>query len=231
MASRNSEPFTSWGATAATEKLLSPSWQSPSTASEAGKPSATSPFRKGLEAVGVHGVAADLRTELLVEIAGVVVRTAAAGEGGGVPSCGACGGALDRGALTSDPVSFYEQTLVKLWGGLLSHPSRARRGGAGIALTGEDCEPREFVGLPERDWRALRGTRIGLIPQDPTSSLDPVRTIGASVAEPLRIHGWRDRDRIAQRVLELLEHVGLDDPATRGGSTRTSSPAACASGC
>lgn len=87
--------------------------------------------------------------------------------------------------------------------------------GGSIALTGEDGRPRELVGLPERAWRQLRGTRIGLIPQDPTSSLDPVRTIGASVADPLRIHGWRDRDRIEARVLELLEQVGLDDPAAR----------------
>ena len=73
----------------------------------------------------------------------------------------------------------------------------------------------ELVGLPERAWRELRGTRIGLIPQDPTGSLDPVRTIGASVGDPLRIHGWRDRERIEARVIELLERVGLDDPATR----------------
>ena len=76
--------------------------------------------------------------------------------------------------------------------------------GGTIALTGTDGRRQELVGLPERDWRQLRGTRIGLIPQDPTSSLDPVRTIGASVAYPLRIHGWRDRDRIDARVLELL---------------------------
>ena len=76
--------------------------------------------------------------------------------------------------------------------------------GGTIALTGTDGRRQELVGLPERDWRQLRGTRIGLIPQDPTSSLDPVRTIGASVADPLRIHGWRDRDRIDARVLELL---------------------------
>ena len=87
--------------------------------------------------------------------------------------------------------------------------------GGTIALTGTDGRRQELVGLPERDWRQLRGTRIGLIPQDPTSSLDPVRTIGASVADPLRIHGWRDRDRIDARVLELLERVGLDDPAAR----------------
>ena len=87
--------------------------------------------------------------------------------------------------------------------------------GGSIALTGADGVREELVGLPERAWRELRGTRIGLIPQDPTSSLDPVRTIGASVGDPLRIHGWRDRERIEARVIELLERVGLDDPATR----------------
>ena len=87
--------------------------------------------------------------------------------------------------------------------------------GGSITLTGADGRGEQLVGLPERAWRELRGTRIGLIPQDPTSSLDPVRTIGASVAEPLRIHGWRDREQIQARVLELLEQVGLDAPATR----------------
>ena len=94
-------------------------------------------------------------------------------------------------------------------------PDNGRITAGSIALTGADGRREELVGLPEHAWRRLRGTRIGLIPQDPTSSLDPVRTIGASVAEPLRIHGWRDRDRIAARVHELLEQVGLDDPAVR----------------
>jgi peptide/nickel transport system ATP-binding protein len=74
---------------------------------------------------------------------------------------------------------------------------------------------RELVGLSERAWRQLRGPRIGLIPQDPSSSLNPVRTIGQAIAEPLRIHrslGTRDVER---RVIELLERVGLDDPAAR----------------
>ncbi|MGP9745491.1 dipeptide ABC transporter ATP-binding protein [Brachybacterium sp. AOP29-B2-41] len=87
--------------------------------------------------------------------------------------------------------------------------------GGSITLGGQHGAREQLVGLPEHAWRELRGTRIGLIPQDPTSSLDPVRTIGASVAEPLRIHGWRDRDQITVRVHELLERVGLDDPETR----------------
>ena len=73
----------------------------------------------------------------------------------------------------------------------------------------------ELLGLPERRLRALRGARIGLVPQDPTGSLNPVRSVGASIAETFRVHGDRDHAKIRRRVLELLERVGIDDPVTR----------------
>ncbi|MBE3078763.1 ABC transporter ATP-binding protein [Clavibacter michiganensis subsp. michiganensis] len=82
--------------------------------------------------------------------------------------------------------------------------------GGGIALGGT-----ELVGIGESRLRGIRGRRIGLVPQDPGSSLDPEATIGASVAEGLRIHGSRDRRRNRARVLDLLERVGIDDPETR----------------
>lgn len=96
--------------------------------------------------------------------------------------------------------------------GLLA--SNARISAGRIRLGGRGHET-ELIGLPERAWRDLRGRRIGLVPQDPGNSLNPVATIGASVAEPLRIHGWRDTRAIKTRVLELLERVGIDDPAAR----------------
>ena len=73
----------------------------------------------------------------------------------------------------------------------------------------------DLTRLSESRLRALRGARIGVIPQDPTTSLDPLKTIGASVAEALRIHGWRDRRRIRARVIDLLERVDIDDPERR----------------
>src|SRR6185437_3617302 len=54
-----------------------------------------------------------------------------------------------------------------------------------------------------------------LIPQDPASSLDPVLTIGAQVAEILRIHERSDRKKTEERVVELLERVGLSEPRLR----------------
>ena len=69
----------------------------------------------------------------------------------------------------------------------------------------------------ERRFRAVRGTGIGWIPQDPNASLNPVKRIGESVAEVLRIHRWGDRAARRRRVLELLEYVGIPDPELRAG--------------
>ncbi|SDQ46801.1 ABC transporter ATP-binding protein [Microbacterium sp. cf332] len=97
--------------------------------------------------------------------------------------------------------------------GLLA--GNGRVAGGTIRLDERQGGPVDLVGLSERRWRQLRGRCIGLIPQDPGNSLNPVATIGASVAEPLRIHGWRDRSRIRSRVIDLLDRVGIDDPEAR----------------
>lgn len=94
-------------------------------------------------------------------------------------------------------------------------PDNGRIVGGAITLDERRSGPTSLVGLPERGWRALRGRCIALIPQDPGSSLNPVTTIGASVSEGLRIHGWRDRRKTEARVIDLLDRVGIDDPDVR----------------
>ncbi|WP_447587658.1 dipeptide ABC transporter ATP-binding protein [Microbacterium lacticum] len=84
-----------------------------------------------------------------------------------------------------------------------------------IALNERTDGLTELVGLSERRWRRLRGRCIALIPQDPGNSLNPVATIGWSVGESLRIHGWTDRAAIHARVIDLLGRVGIDDPEAR----------------
>ncbi|MCO8248166.1 dipeptide ABC transporter ATP-binding protein [Comamonas thiooxydans] len=64
-------------------------------------------------------------------------------------------------------------------------------------------------------WNNIRGRVISLVPQDPTTSLNPVRTVGDQVGEILRIHGLRDRSAIEARVIDLLTRVGLSQPALR----------------
>ena len=74
---------------------------------------------------------------------------------------------------------------------------------------------RDITSLRRRQWRELRGRRIGLIPQDPNNSLNPVQTIGASVEEGMRIHKVGTAAERKAKALELLERVGIDDPARR----------------
>ncbi|MGV9771473.1 dipeptide ABC transporter ATP-binding protein [Streptosporangium sp. NPDC003464] len=79
-----------------------------------------------------------------------------------------------------------------------------------ILLDGTD-----IAGWPSRRLESVRGVQIGLIPQDPSNSLNPVKTVGAQIGEALRIHRRGDRRAISRRVVELLARVGLSDPETR----------------
>lgn len=68
---------------------------------------------------------------------------------------------------------------------------------------------RDIGRLGERELRPLRG-ELQMVFQDPVSSLNPRRTIGESVADPLRAAGELDDAGIGRRARELLERVGLD---------------------
>ena len=70
-------------------------------------------------------------------------------------------------------------------------------------------EGADITTLPERRLRPGRRDRQ-MVFQDPIASLNPRRTIGESVAEPLRAHGERDDRRVRRDVQNLLERVGLD---------------------
>ncbi|MDR6099025.1 ABC transporter ATP-binding protein [Microbacterium sp. SORGH_AS_0454] len=70
--------------------------------------------------------------------------------------------------------------------------------------------------LTERQWRTFRGRRIALVSQDALVSLDPLRRIGAEVAEPVRIHEPSVRgEAVAARVRDSLERVSMPEPDER----------------
>ncbi|GAA4638292.1 ABC transporter ATP-binding protein [Actinoallomurus vinaceus] len=79
-----------------------------------------------------------------------------------------------------------------------------------VRFAGED-----LTHLSERGLRAVRGARIGLIPQDPTVSLNPVKRVGEQVAEVLRLHGRSTRRSAPLDAVAVLERAGLPDPETR----------------
>jgi len=100
--------------------------------------------------------------------------------------------------------SVTARTLVGLTG------REARITAGRLAFAGEN-----LAGFTERQWRTLRGSRIGFVMQDALGSLDPLRTVGAEVAESLRLHTLLTRAQRAARVIDLLRAVEMPEPEIR----------------
>jgi peptide/nickel transport system ATP-binding protein len=78
-----------------------------------------------------------------------------------------------------------------------------------------EFEQRDVIGLPEREFRKVRGRQVGFVPQDPTSSLNPVRRIDHQIFEAYRTSGlaeYAEPKRYLDQARELLELVGLANP-------------------
>ncbi|WP_405814039.1 dipeptide/oligopeptide/nickel ABC transporter permease/ATP-binding protein [Streptomyces sp. NBC_01390] len=71
---------------------------------------------------------------------------------------------------------------------------------------------RELLGLSERELRAVRGTSIAYVPQEPMSNLDPSCTVGAQLVEGLRAATPTSRGEAREQILALLARVGIPDP-------------------
>ncbi|WPB94238.1 ABC transporter ATP-binding protein [Streptomyces malaysiensis] len=89
-------------------------------------------------------------------------------------------------------------------------PPGGRVDGGRILFDGTD-----LAAAGERELRARRGRDIGLIPQDPMVSLNPVQRIGRQVAEVLLIHGLADRASAPAEAVRILGQAGLPDPEVR----------------
>ena len=89
-------------------------------------------------------------------------------------------------------------------------PDAGRIISGSVRLDGED-----LLQLPEAAMREVRGAHIGMIFQEPGTSLNPVMQIGAQIGEVLLQHTPLRGREVADRVLELLDAVGLPDPARR----------------
>ena len=73
----------------------------------------------------------------------------------------------------------------------------------------------DLLALGDRQWRRLRGKEIGFVLQDALVSLDPLRPVGKEILEVLQTHDWGDRQTRNERVVELLDKVGVPEPALR----------------
>ncbi|MDO5370333.1 ABC transporter ATP-binding protein [Paracoccus sp. (in: a-proteobacteria)] len=76
-------------------------------------------------------------------------------------------------------------------------------------------EGRDLLSLPESEMRKLRGGRIGMVFQEPMTSLNPVYTLGVQLREMLQAHSDLSDRAARDRAIELLDMVGLPSPAKR----------------
>jgi oligopeptide transport system ATP-binding protein len=76
-------------------------------------------------------------------------------------------------------------------------------------------EGRELVGLGAAEANRIRGKEIGMIFQDPMTSLNPTMKVGKQITETLRIHEGLSREAARERAIEFLERVQIPDARTR----------------
>ena len=118
---------------------------------------------------------------------------------------------LDRGetmALVGESGSGKSVTALSILQ-LLPYP-RASHPSGSIIFDGQ-----EMVGAKERTLRKIRGNRISMIFQEPMTSLNPLHNIEKQVGEVLFLHKGLRGAKARARILELLDLVGIPDPASR----------------
>ena len=99
-------------------------------------------------------------------------------------------------------------TMMSLIGLLPSPPAEVRNGE--VLFDGQD-----LLHASDAQLRAIRGARIGMVFQDPMTSLNPVFNVGFQIMEPLRKHMGMDKKAARARAIELLELVGIPDADRR----------------
>ncbi|CAL94678.1 probable ABC transporter, ATP-binding protein [Azoarcus olearius] len=82
--------------------------------------------------------------------------------------------------------------------------------GGTVELGGDD-----LLAMPEAQMRRVRGGRIGMIFQEPSTSLNPVMRVGAQITEALTVHRGLRGDAAREEAVRLLAAVGIPDPARR----------------
>jgi peptide/nickel transport system ATP-binding protein len=92
---------------------------------------------------------------------------------------------------------------------------RAQVEAGAMTIVGHDGRGVDLLRLAPRAWRTVRGREIGFVLQDALVSLDPLRTVGREIAEPLLAHDLMPKSGVAAEVKALLLRAGIPDPDVR----------------
>ena len=76
-------------------------------------------------------------------------------------------------------------------------------------------EGRDMTKFTEKDWLGIRGKKIAMVMQDPMTSLNPLKTIGAQIMEAVALHQGLKGAAAKEKTLEYLRDVGISDPEKR----------------
>ncbi len=76
-------------------------------------------------------------------------------------------------------------------------------------------EGRDLLRLREREMRQIRGKEIAMVFQEPMTSLNPVLSLGAQIAEAIRLHQGGTRQEVRDRIITILRLVGIPEPERR----------------
>jgi len=116
-------------------------------------------------------------------------------------------------AIVGESGSGKSVTSLSIMRLIPSPPGRIVAGS--IRFEGRDGIVRDLATVDERQMFAIRGNEIGMIFQEPMTSLNPVHTVGAQIAEVLRLHRGQGRRAAKAGAVDMLARVGIADPATR----------------
>ena len=107
-------------------------------------------------------------------------------------------------AIVGESGSGKTMTALSLMGLL---PQGGKVSSGSIILDGQD-----LTKMPLHLKRKMRGTKVGMIFQDPLTSLNPTMKIGLQVCEPLRVHEKLSKKEALERAVEILKRVGMPRP-------------------
>ncbi|GIT79082.1 ABC transporter ATP-binding protein [Leifsonia sp. LS1] len=94
-------------------------------------------------------------------------------------------------------------------------PETATASGAVVLRSKDGGSEADVVTLSKRQLRAVRGTDVAMVFQEPSTALNPVYPVGWQIAEGLRAHGKLSRKEARARAVEILERVGIPEPEKR----------------
>ena len=116
-------------------------------------------------------------------------------------------------ALVGESGSGKSVTSLSVMGLLPKRVGRIAEGR--VMLSRKSGEVVDLAAMPDERLREIRGNDIGMVFQEPMTSLNPVYTVGEQIAEPIRIHLGKSHREAAAEAVRLLADVGIPDPERR----------------